>query len=350
MTIPSGSGRRPWRPAPASRSSSPSKSQRPENLSWAEILASLKNQAYVRMLAARSLDADLALHRVEDLLADPGALSGAGRIFVVQDRIQVEPAAMARFTEAVETAMHFGRGEVRIFSAAGFAELGHYSRGLHSPKTGRKFRAATPALFSFNSPLGACPVCRGFGRVIDIDYRLAIPDPSLSIDDGAIRCWEGAVYSASKDDLRVFTKRMGIRTDLPFRQLTAQQQAFVIEGEPGYGAENGKEWPKYWYGVEGVFPLAGEEHLQDARAGLPFALPLLQPVPGLRRDPAAARSALLEMARAHAARALPAAGRPAARRWLAPRSRPAGARPAELAQESILDPPALPERGRASAT
>jgi len=226
---------------------------RPENLAWDEILSSLKNQAYLRVLASKSLDSDLAVHRVEDLLSDPGALSGAGRIFVVQDRVRVEPAEMARFTEAAETAMHYGRGEVRVFDAGSFAELGHYSRGLHSPKTGRKFRAATPPLFSFNSPLGACPRCRGFGRVIDIDYRLAIPDPSLSIDAGAIRCWEGAVYSASKDDLRVFARKRRIPTDAPFCRLSAEQQAFVVEGEPGYGAENGKEWPKYWYGVKGFF-------------------------------------------------------------------------------------------------
>jgi len=226
---------------------------RPENLAWAEILSSLKNQAYVRVLAAKAIDSDLAVHRVEELLADPGALSGAGRIYVVQDRVRTEAASMVRFTEAVETAMHFGRGEVRIFAGEGLSELGHYSRGLHSPKTGRKFRAATPPLFSFNSPLGACPRCRGFGRVIDIDYRLAIPDPSLSIDGGAIRCWEGAVYSASKDDLRVFARRRGIPTDIAFGRLTPEQRAFVVEGEPGYGAENGKEWPKYWYGVKGFF-------------------------------------------------------------------------------------------------
>jgi excinuclease ABC subunit A len=226
---------------------------RPENIAWHEILSSLKNQTYIRVLAAQSIESDLALHRVDDLLADPGALSGTSRLHVVQDRIQMEPASMARFTEAAETAMHFGRGEVRIFSGDGFAEAGHYSRGLHSPKTGRKFRAATPPLFSFNSPLGACPVCRGFGRVIEIDYRLAIPDPSLSIDAGAIRCWEGAVYSSSKDDLGVFAKRRRIPTHIPFERLTDEQRAFVIDGEPGYGPENGKEWPKYWYGVKGFF-------------------------------------------------------------------------------------------------
>ncbi len=226
---------------------------RPENMPWPEILGNLKNQTYVRVLAPRSLETDLAVHRIDDLLADPAALSGARRIFVVQDRLTVEASSMPRFTEAVETAMHFGRGEVRLFSAEGFAEIGHYSRGLHSPKTGRKFRAATPPLFSFNSPLGACPKCRGFGRIIEIDYRLAIPDPSLSIDDGAIRCWEGAgVYGSSKDDLRKFTRKKKIPTDIPFDQLTEEQRSYVVDGEPGYG-EDGKEWPQCWYGVKGFF-------------------------------------------------------------------------------------------------
>ncbi len=225
---------------------------RPSNLSWAEILLNLKNQSYVRVLAPGAGPA-LSLLRIDELLADPAALGEAQRVFVVQDRLRVVEAEMPRFTEAVETAMHFGRGEVRIFEAEGYSEAGHYSRGLHSPKTGRKFRPATPALFSFNSPLGACPRCRGFGRVIEIDYRLAIPDRSLSIDGGALRCWDGAVYSSSMDDLRVFAKRRKIPTHIPFERLTAEQQAYVIDGEPGYGEENGKTWPKYWYGVKGFF-------------------------------------------------------------------------------------------------
>src|SRR5581483_576879 len=116
-----------------------------------------------------------------------------------------------------------------IFAADTLAELGHFSRGLHSPKTGRTFRPATPALFSFNSPLGACPRCRGFGRIIEIDYRLAIPDERLSIDQGAIRCWEGEVYSSSKDDLKVFARRRKIPTDVPFAELTEEQRRFVVD-------------------------------------------------------------------------------------------------------------------------
>jgi excinuclease UvrABC ATPase subunit len=77
-------------------------------------------------------------------------------------------------------------------------------------------------LFSFNSPLGACPKCRGFGRVIDIDYRLAIPDQTLSIDDGALKCWEGEVYGESKEDLLKFTKKKKIPTERSLRRAHAR--------------------------------------------------------------------------------------------------------------------------------
>jgi excinuclease ABC subunit A len=157
--------------------------------------------------------------------------------------------------EAVEAALHFGHGEVFIFRETPdgrFAESGHYSRGLRSPKTGRTFRAPTPALFSFNSPLGACPLCRGFGRTIDVDYRLAIPDHSLSLDAGAIKPWEGDIYGESKRDLYVFAKRLKIPTDVPFSALTAEQRDFIINGDPDYD-KPGKSWPHAWYGLKGFF-------------------------------------------------------------------------------------------------
>ena len=107
-------------------------------------------------------------------------------------------------------------------------------------------------MFSFNSPLGACPKCRGFGRIIDIDYRLAIPDETLSIDDGAIKCWEGEVFGESKRDLLGFAKKKKIPTHIPVGRLTPAQRAYVIDGEPGYG-ENGVELPAAWYGLKGFF-------------------------------------------------------------------------------------------------
>ncbi len=238
---------------------------KPANLTWPEILASLKGQSYVRVLletdpppAATAAPAapDLAVHRIDDLLADGSPLTAATRLFVAQDRVTLAAGQRSRFLEAAETALHFGHGEVFIFreNAPGrFATGGHYSRGLHSPRTGRSFRAATPALFSFNSPLGACPQCRGFGRIIEIDYRLAMPDHGLSIDAGAIKCWESEVYGDSKKDLLVFAKKKKIPTHVPFASLSAEQQRYVIDGEPGYGEENGKAWPKYWYGLKGFF-------------------------------------------------------------------------------------------------
>ena len=228
---------------------------RPEKLTWSEILQNLRGQAYVRVLLPTSEDT-LTPHRIEALEADESPLDGTSHVFVVQDRLRLVDADRSRFLEAAETALHFGQGQLHLFlpqaKGVGFTPAGHFSRGLHSPATGRTFRAASPALFSFNSPLGACPHCRGFGRVIEIDYRLAIPDANKSIDEGAIKCWEGQVYGESKKDLLVFAKKRKIPTHVPFAQLSPEHQRFVIDGEPGYGTGD-KEWPRAWYGVKGFF-------------------------------------------------------------------------------------------------
>jgi excinuclease ABC subunit A len=244
---------------------------RPGSLRWPEILASLQGQGYTRCLLAAEIpnpqseipnhSAVFAVHTIEKLRDRPSSfdLRPATSIFVAQDRVALAPPNKARFLEAVETALHFGRGKVRLFAetasgpaALAFEEIGHYSRGLHSPKTGRTFRAATPALFSFNSPLGACPHCRGFGRIIDVDYRLAIPDPSLSIDAGAIKPWEGAIYGESKKDLYIFAKKRRIPTDVPFATLAPEHREYIINGDPDYG-KPGKTWPQAWYGLTGFF-------------------------------------------------------------------------------------------------
>ncbi len=229
---------------------------RPDNLAWPEIITNLQGQGYARGLVPAPPVADalarLTLRRLDEPLVEAGAAAPAF-LYVVQDRVALLPEHRLRFLEATEAALHFGRGEVHLFADPGLAPLGHYSKGLHSPQTGRVFRAATPALFSFNSPLGACPRCRGFGRVIEVDYRMAIPDSGLSIEAGAIKCWEGEVYGESKRDLLVFARKQKIPTNVPFAALSPGQQEYVIQGEPGYGEENGKTWPKHWYGIKGFF-------------------------------------------------------------------------------------------------
>ena len=246
---------------------------KPNNLPWPEVLTSIKGQGYTRVLVGpgkpkgqtpKAKDG-LEVHKIEDLLATPSSFDPRHSTFlhVIQDRLLISADNKPRFLEACEAALHFGKGEVFLFgppasrlpspvSGELYAPAGHFSRGLHSPKTGRTFRPATPGMFSFNSPLGACPKCRGFGRVIDIDYRLAIPDHSLSIEQGAIRAWEGEVYGESKRDLLQFARKLGIPTKVPFAQLSAEHKAFIIDGSPGYDGET-KAWPKYWYGLKGFF-------------------------------------------------------------------------------------------------
>jgi len=269
---------------------------RPHQLSWAEILQNLKTQGYLRVLVGEPA---LQIFKIDELLvtsepfeklmsSDVSPTSDTpnkrGRVLVIQDRITIRADARARFLEAAEAALHFGQGQLHLFehSQPGSGEhrveslsvqpnteeppdarqsgarqikrsATSYSRGLHSPTTGRRFRAATPSLFSFNSPLGACPRCRGFGRVIEIDYRLAVPDHSLSIEAGAIKCWESDIYGESKKDLLRVARRLKIPTRIPFAQLTPEQRDLVINGEPDYDDAAGRTWPDYWYGLKGFF-------------------------------------------------------------------------------------------------
>ena len=263
------------------------KISRPANLTWPEILTSLKAQSYVRVLLPAheqstsnvqhptpNLPGEVCLQaaRIDDLLA-ASADSDLGRwmlgvecstfLFVAQDRIEILPANRPRFLEAAEQALHFGQGQLHLFAPGSapssfgfrhsdFLPAGSFSRGLHSPETGRVFRAASPALFSFNSPLGACPRCRGFGRIIEIDTNLAIPDRSLSIADGAIKAWQGETYGESQKDLLRFAKKIGLPVNVPFADLSPAHQKLVLEGEPDYG-QPGREWPHAWYGLKGFF-------------------------------------------------------------------------------------------------
>jgi excinuclease ABC subunit A len=226
--------------------------RRPEKLAWREVLASLLGQTYQRVIVPVDPSREPIVARIEDLLREADPLAGTSEVEVVQDRLRITEGERARFVEAAETALHFGNGELRVLVPEGLREVGRFCRGLCSPVTGQRFRAASPALFSFNSPLGACPQCRGFGRVIEVDYRLAIPDGSKSISEGAIRCWEGEVYGESKKDLIRFARSRGIPVDTPFADLSPDHRALVVDGEPDYG-EPGREWPKAWYGVKGFF-------------------------------------------------------------------------------------------------
>jgi excinuclease ABC subunit A len=238
---------------------------KPAQLTWAEVFGPLRAQGYARAVTNGENTPWVA--RLEFWEKETAALSKDAPLLVVQDRVTLTAENAGRFLEAARTALRFGQGSLRLLNEEG-RELGRFSEGLHSPHTGRKFRAATPGLFSFNSPLGACPKCRGFGRVIEIDERLVIPDARLTLEAGAIRPFQGAVYGESQRDMARACKKHGVPMDVPWRELNAAQRNLVMAGEPGYG-DDGKEWPRGWYGVRRFFTwLEGNAYKMHVRVFL----------------------------------------------------------------------------------
>ena len=169
---------------------------------------------------------------------------------VVQDRVRLAKRNRARFLEAVEQAYQFGKGHLTVYSDASGTQ--RFSRQFHCAACDLEYRDSSPSLFSFNNPIGACLECRGFGRIISIDYRLALPDLSLSIADGVVKPWQTKTGAECQRDMMRAAKRDGIPTDVPFRKLLRKNQDWVIHGEPDYG-KPGRSWPNAWYGVAGYF-------------------------------------------------------------------------------------------------
>ncbi len=165
---------------------------------------------------------------------------------VVQDRLRLAPERRARLVEALEAALERGRGRVAVYQADADAPPRRFSRDLHCPDCDRHYRDPVPSLFSFNSPLGACETCRGFGRTLGIDPGLVIPDETKTLASGAVRPWQTESYRECQDDLMRFARRRGVRTDVPWRDLSADERRWVLEGEG--------EWEdRLWYGVGRFF-------------------------------------------------------------------------------------------------
>ena len=216
--------------------------KRPKSIKWKEILDSLRGQGYTRIIAN---------HKIKKISETKASEIGNGILFVIQDRIEVTQNNKTRFINATQTALQYGNGEVFVFSLSGQL-LVNYSEGLRSLITGKVFKKPIPAIFSFNSPIGACSHCRGFGRIIEIDYHLVIPDSSLSLSDGAIRAFQGNVYSESHRDLLRACKKNNIRINTPYKDLNATEINFILEGDINYEKQKQKRHP-LWYGVKRFF-------------------------------------------------------------------------------------------------
>ena len=235
----------------------------PQNFAESEVRGLLEKQGYTRFFEPNGLGASEPPASVSATVAAVAAPKKRGRkgaaaapvkqkiLQVVQDRFRASGAERGRVLESLEAALRVGRGRVNVYvvddsdppkSAAAW----RYSSELHCAECDRSYQAPNPSLFSFNSPVGACETCRGFGRTIGIDYGLVIPDESKSLRGGVIKPWQTKSYAECQQDLEKFAKKRGIPLDTPWRELGAERRKWVIEGEG--------EWTKgVWYGVKRFF-------------------------------------------------------------------------------------------------
>ena len=227
-----------------------------EKLSLAESLALVSKQGYQLLLVGgQILQLDVVSSRIMHHASRITSLT------VIQDRLRLTDAGRSRFVEACEQAYHFGKGKLAIYhlvSGGSRFKLKArnpqlFSNRRHCAECDIEYREPSPALFSFNHPVGACPTCRGFGRVISIDYDLALPDRSRTLAQGVVRPWQTGLGAECQDDLLRICRKCRVPTDIPFKRLPKKWQDLVIEGEPGYGQDEPHEWPRAWYGVRGYF-------------------------------------------------------------------------------------------------
>ncbi|MFM8981785.1 MAG: excinuclease ABC subunit A, partial [Spartobacteria bacterium] len=242
----------------------------PENTKPAEFFEFLVGQGYLRIwVNGKTLRTD-----------EPPTLKKLpAEILVIQDRIEIpiDPAAneggtgvppvnaltpqphplpspnhsLPRLTESLETSLRLGNDRLAVIDPA-TGRIENHPSGWHCAPCDLDIRPPSPGLFSFNSPLGACPECKGFGRIIGIDMQRVIPDRSLSISEGVIRPFQSGQSAECQDDLVRHCRKRGIDIHRNFERLPQADQDFVIQGEPGLDPTEAWESGE-WYGVDGYF-------------------------------------------------------------------------------------------------
>ena len=204
----------------------------PPSLPWEEIRDGLLRSGFFRLVEnGQILD-------VQELAQRP---SGNGHFTVLIDRLVLRQTQKKRIHDSLEQAFRYGKGHLTLI----FLDQEHkdepFSNQLACAPCQINYKEPVPNLFSFNSPLGACETCRGFGRVIDIDLDLVVPDPALSIKDGAIKPWRIKAAQWERRELNEFCRKKKISLTVPWQDLKEEQRRLVMEGDGDY------------YGVRGWF-------------------------------------------------------------------------------------------------
>jgi len=177
-------------------------------------------------------------------------------IEVVVDRLVMKDDLRTRLTQSVETAAALAEGLVSV-DLVESGETMTYSQNFACPEHGVSLAELQPRIFSFNSPHGACPRCTGLGSQQEVDPDLLVPDPSLSIDDGALVPWAVGVSGFYESVIQAIADRYEIPTDVPWEELTTEQQDYFLNGTGGdkvyvaYRNRMGRR-RSYMVGFEGI--------------------------------------------------------------------------------------------------
>lgn len=181
------------------------------------------------------LEVDGNIVRIEDFLqqraaGDPAA-TNAQTLYLLIDRLSCDDAkdTIARLVDSAETAFYEGNGQclLRFYPS----EILH-AFSMSFEADGMTFEEPSDNLFAFNSPVGACPECEGFGRVIGIDEHLVVPHTELSVYEGAVVCWRGEKMSEWKKEFCRRAARTNFPIFEPYYRLTPQQKDYLWHGDP----------------------------------------------------------------------------------------------------------------------
>jgi excinuclease ABC subunit A len=187
---------------------------------YLKVRDSLAAQGYRRIQLGQEL------HTIDEL--KPSAAAAHGHVDVVLDRVRLETSEAGRVRQSLEVA--FDRAGAAVVYTGG-GEPTTLTAGLSCPTCQRALAQPSLGLFSYESPLGACAQCRGFGRVIGIDLDKIIPDPQKSLAEKAIRPWAGKSTTWERGALKKLCARHGIPMDVPWARLSQAHQELVLRGD-----------------------------------------------------------------------------------------------------------------------
>jgi len=167
---------------------------------------------------------------------------GATSFEMVINRLNVDPERRNQITEAIEQAFELSKGTVNVLEEQNSEWLSHrFTSHFACNKCGTEFLEPTPHMFSFNSPLGACTNCQGYGRIIGIDLEKVLPNRDLRLDEMPVTPWNSPGYEDCYEDLRKASAKYRLRLDVPVKDLTEAEWDLLYNGK-------GK-----WYGIKGFF-------------------------------------------------------------------------------------------------